>query len=618
MSADIALALALEIKELILNVPRNKEKLHELNKRCISLLSSLKDPSIDAEDDSSAEFLAEMELVLRGIRGRLKRRKASNYLIAFLQQGEMESWIGAQNQRIEDAFRTMNTRFLIAHASKLTENRARQERDHDEIRRYITDLHTKFRSHFNTEQSSGFDSVGEALSFILHPESLSLPHSTQQASDRPHQQAPHLPPILAPSRFSFEDFLPSPHQISPSDSEASGSQGLPPIFAPSGFSLEEFPLLRPQASNSEASGSRRLLPILAPFDPRSFSLEDFPPSPPHTSPSDSEASRSRRLPPILTPSGLQLEDFPPSPPQISPSDSEASGSRHLPSILAPSRFSLEDFSPSPPQISSSYSESSWSLIERATTSSTQPICKFSKGKISCGNLEGLIDYLIATDDLDSTGVMLDTYMDFATPGEVFEIVKRKVHGVLQELGHDQKYKIIKLVLAWVQTVPDSSVLQTVKDWALAVESGVTGDHQKMILRAIVGQSRRPILPTKIVSPAAPVKPQDLAIALTFIESDFQRPIRLLDYLLYSKGLPSRFEALISHHEKLIRWVKRSIMRHDEIQDRAYWIKRLVKTTEIAKLQLNVRHCVSIELEIKAGIGASPDDGNASERYSNVA
>ncbi|KAJ6469327.1 hypothetical protein C8R45DRAFT_428707 [Mycena sanguinolenta] len=71
-----------------------------------------------------------METILHGIRGKLASRRSLNAFSAFVKQGDMQEWLELQNQKIEDAFRALDTQFH----GRLEENIAKKERGLDEIR----------------------------------------------------------------------------------------------------------------------------------------------------------------------------------------------------------------------------------------------------------------------------------------------------------------------------------------------------------------------------------------------------------------------------------------------------------------------------------------------------
>ncbi|KAJ7136998.1 ras guanine nucleotide exchange factor domain-containing protein [Mycena epipterygia] len=457
MSADIALELslwkipsvgvskdliALKIADLIQNVPRNTKQLGELNKRCISLLNGLKESSLDLEDRRVAGFLEEMEMVLDGIHRKLEKWNSLNPFSAFMQQATIQDWISAQNQRIEDAFRTMNTQFFVSHAIQTTENRAREERHWDEIRGYLTDI---LRSQLSSETSLHIRPVGTTLSLI------------SQSADRNNWGTLNSPPIASDAGFS------------------------PDVVAPQ---------------------TQRVV-------------------------------------------GLDISD------------------------------------------------SQTSLFQ---AKSAPPICNTVKRRISSGNVEGLLDHLIRTDDTHLEQVMLDTHRDFTTPEHFFDVIQERFKEVRREIGayHIERHKIVKVVVAWLRTLePESNISHRVREFALAVDNGLISNHQNMILKAIDDQTRGPMSSNYGDAKVEPMHPHQLAVALTLIEGDLRKSIRWIDYLHYEKGSPSRIDSLLSEHHKMIAWVQDSVLRHDDMQDRAHSIQRFTETAQACLVLQNYNSMAAI-------------------------
>ncbi|KAF7354001.1 hypothetical protein MVEN_01086900 [Mycena venus] len=221
MSVDTAVTLTIEIAHLIQNVPRNRKQLDELNGRCISLLASLSDSSLDMEDRNVAVFIDEMEMVLRGIQEKLKHWSSLSFAASFRKQGEIQAWIASQNKRIEDAFRTMNTQVLVMLAGQHMENRQKQERDLDEIRRYLTDILTELKSQFNTA-SLDLQPVREAMNIISVPSLLETSARPKPEVRVDYSQRIQLPSIAAAGlHICFDALLPLEETISASDGSVS-------------------------------------------------------------------------------------------------------------------------------------------------------------------------------------------------------------------------------------------------------------------------------------------------------------------------------------------------------------------------------------------------------------
>lgn len=96
------------------------------------------------------------------------------------------------------------------------------------------------------------------------------------------------------------------------------------------------------------------------------------------------------------------------------------------------------------------------------------------------------------------------------------------------------------------------------------------------------QSRTPI-PRSYGKAAEPSNPYDIAVAFTLMEAELRQTVRWIDYLLHARDLPSRIDDLLSANDKMTRWLKVSVLRHDEIKGRADTIKHFAATTEVGDL-----------------------------------
>ncbi|KAJ6538227.1 ras guanine nucleotide exchange factor domain-containing protein [Mycena vulgaris] len=205
-----------------------------------------------------------------------------------------------------------------------------------------------------------------------------------------------------------------------------------------------------------------------------------------------------------------------------------------------------------------------SQVTPQTVPPAQAIFKKESGKIY-GNSLGLMDHLLETDDENFKHVMLRTYLDYASSYQLFDVIERRFREVKPEMGHFVKrFRIIDLVVAWLEVVPqESDLFHRVGEFASATQSGFIPDHKQRILTAIKAREK-------------PVEPGELAIAFPHIEGDLYKEVCLIDYLWHSRGLPSHLDTVLSNHHKMIGWVKYSVLRHDEMQDRAVAMKRFVK------------------------------------------
>ncbi|KAF7338823.1 Serine/threonine-protein kinase STY17 [Mycena sanguinolenta] len=228
------------------------------------------------------------------------------------------------------------------------------------------------------------------------------------------------------------------------------------------------------------------------------------------------------------------------------------------------------------------------------------ICKMKNGSISSANLVGLVDRFLAREEKQFERILLDTYEDYTTPEEFFDVLQQRFQEVPREMTMDcllKRHKILEAIPICLQSVSsDSELLNVVRRFATATENHLTQKHETAILKAIDPESRAsfPRLRFELchsffqsrapISPAScekvePSNPDDIAVALTFMEANARETVRWIDYLRYDRDLSSRIDALLSSTGKMQRWVKFSILRHGEIKARVTAIERFVKIAE---------------------------------------
>ncbi|KAF8217608.1 ras guanine nucleotide exchange factor domain-containing protein [Mycena galopus ATCC 62051] len=210
------------------------------------------------------------------------------------------------------------------------------------------------------------------------------------------------------------------------------------------------------------------------------------------------------------------------------------------------------------------------------------ICNKSKGLIASGNLAGLVDYFLATDEKQFEPVLLEIYIDYTTPEELFDVLKRKLREVSQETAEARflkRHRIVQAIRICLRSVPpESELLNVVRNFATATENNFISKHQETIFKAADSISRSPI-PRSYGEAAKPNHPYDTAVALTLMEADVRTSVRWIDYLSHASGSSSLMDVLFSMNEKMTRWIKHSILHRDEIKERATAIKYFLETAE---------------------------------------
>lgn len=79
-----------------------------------------------------------------------------------------------------------------------------------------------------------------------------------------------------------------------------------------------------------------------------------------------------------------------------------------------------------------------------------------------------------------------------------------------------------------------------------------------------------------------ITPQGLAIALTLLEGDRYRQIMPCDYLANQCGRPgyNNVDAACSVNNKIILWIKQSLLHYDALQSRAAVLKFFINTANV--------------------------------------
>ncbi|KAJ6580540.1 ras guanine nucleotide exchange factor domain-containing protein [Mycena vulgaris] len=156
----------------------------------------------------------------------------------------------------------------------------------------------------------------------------------------------------------------------------------------------------------------------------------------------------------------------------------------------------------------------------------------------------------------------------------------------------RRSEIVDVIVSWLHTVPsDSDIFERVGRFA--TNHRLIADHQRRILEAIRARTFKQLGPPARGPAVEPLDLDELTIALTHIESDLYRPVSWIDYLSYARGLSSRLDVLLSTHAKMTRWVKYSVLKHDDIQDRADAMKRFAEAAEGCRRRQNYNSMAAI-------------------------
>ncbi|KAJ7694111.1 ras guanine nucleotide exchange factor domain-containing protein [Mycena rosella] len=216
------------------------------------------------------------------------------------------------------------------------------------------------------------------------------------------------------------------------------------------------------------------------------------------------------------------------------------------------------------------------------------------GDVLTGNLEGLVDRLLSTDapkHSEFQEVILSTCDDFTTPESLLALIIRRFY----EAGLDPKtpgtiqVNVFRVLAFWLL----SSSLQVhahlsaqIKQFCLSVVAATASSRSedaRNLLR-LVGE-RTSIDNTPSPSPSsasiprtADILPRDLAIALTLLEGRSYLSILAADYIRHlRKSGPNNVDAARAENNRVILWVKKSVLTPSRVETRAEVLKFFVNT-----------------------------------------
>ncbi|KAJ7489946.1 ras guanine nucleotide exchange factor domain-containing protein [Mycena galericulata] len=225
------------------------------------------------------------------------------------------------------------------------------------------------------------------------------------------------------------------------------------------------------------------------------------------------------------------------------------------------------------------------------------------GDVVAGNLEGLVDRLLAPDGpkhSEFQEVLLSTYHDFTTAEILLAIVIRRFRdsGSNPKNSEVIQSNIFAVLTFWVsntrlQVCPQ--LLSDMKHFSLSVMTEKTSMNEKArnLLhlteeRATIDKPVSPITPPSTKIPrTADILPRDLAIALTLLEGDKYRSILPADYLSHLRKLDgsNNVDAARLANNRVVLWVKKSVLTPSRVETRAEVFKFFVNTAhECRKLR----------------------------------
>ncbi|KIM42498.1 hypothetical protein M413DRAFT_444900, partial [Hebeloma cylindrosporum] len=223
-------------------------------------------------------------------------------------------------------------------------------------------------------------------------------------------------------------------------------------------------------------------------------------------------------------------------------------------------------------------------VKEATTN-LRAIIKLTKsGAVSAGTLEGLVERLTTSfnlpQDIEFGDTLLTTCIDFTTPEDFFGVLSRRFYesewpDIRPETRVRMQFNILSVINQWVvhpYCQLDDQVLWQMRNFcesAMQLNELPTGTQ--LLASAPLGSdfpAHKPRLR------AAQIKPYDLSIALALMEGDTYRLLRPPNYLAFLRKHPGHnpIEDVYNINNKIVLWVKRSILHYEETEKRAEVLK----------------------------------------------
>ncbi|KAJ6623384.1 ras guanine nucleotide exchange factor domain-containing protein [Mycena sp. CBHHK59/15] len=226
------------------------------------------------------------------------------------------------------------------------------------------------------------------------------------------------------------------------------------------------------------------------------------------------------------------------------------------------------------------------------------------GGVLSGNLEGLVDRLIhpresSADDLSFRSTLLATCADFTTPEEMLATIVRRFH----ESEHDDvsskdatklQSNVFDVLTYWLsnnhlQIHPQ--LLSQIQQFCLSTmspsTSPITKENAGNLLRSTGERATVDSKPSVVLPPGtkipktADILPRDLAIALTLLEDDRYSSILPADYICHLRKLEGTNNVDLAgvENNKIVLWVKKSILTPARVEGRAAVLKFFVNTAQ---------------------------------------
>ncbi|KII88779.1 hypothetical protein PLICRDRAFT_42015 [Plicaturopsis crispa FD-325 SS-3] len=285
-------------------------------------------------------------------------------------------------------------------------------------------------------------------------------------------------------------------------------------------------------------------------------------------------------------------------------------SSSLPARISPSLLphtpSTESNAGSSGQSISSKSNS----LEMAVNDPAALIQHARDGSVDSGTLEGLVDRLITDSkdfrkDTEYRRIFIATYLAFTTSENLFATLVRRYDEVEKDPKMTAKdrsilrYSVLTVIKQWLASAQiNINVLSGIQDFCASVQSSgymkelASEVSSKVIDRIAACQKAGLMSPVSssfsssaVVKPEAPI---DLAQALSITEGDLYSRIIQDDYLAYFKNIGGQtpIDAALVKNRTIMNWIKKSILRSEDVEVRASTLKFFINAAEECRLLKN--------------------------------
>ncbi|KAG6833188.1 hypothetical protein H0H87_010250 [Tephrocybe sp. NHM501043] len=249
---------------------------------------------------------------------------------------------------------------------------------------------------------------------------------------------------------------------------------------------------------------------------------------------------------------------------------------------------------------------------------TRSIVHFDQhnGAVSAGTPAGLVERLIySSTHKNDQDFFQETFFicftAFMSSEDLFRTLSRRFHEVEAAPGHPEDkvvvqrniFSIIRYWLINTNLLLSPQLLGDMKSFGVLAHSIKSSfsmhDEAKELIKLVDSRSVSnpssstiPLSPGRRIPKGSQITPNDLAIALSLLEGDKYKAILPTDYFahLSRQPRPNNVEAAYLTNNKIVLWVKQSVLHYNTIEERARVLKFFVNTAVACR---NLRNYASV-------------------------